>query len=103
VNKTWHVGPPGQILQSLESREQGLSAAEVAVRQRLHGPNALPRAELTGPLILFLRQFKNPLVYLLVVATGVSLLVGELLDALFIAVVEPKTSVPLCLSKATKL
>ena len=47
----------------------------------------LPGAEPLGPFRIFFRQFKNPLVYLLLVATLISLFIGELLDALFIFMV----------------
>jgi len=61
--------------------------AEAERRLAHYGPNELPRAAPPSVALIFARQFKNPLVYLLLAATLVSLLVGELLDALFIFVV----------------
>jgi Ca2+-transporting ATPase len=84
---SWHHDPLDDVLRSLQSGEQGLSAEEARARLGLFGPNVLPRAEPVGPFRIFLRQFKNPLVYLLLVATLVSLFIGELLDALFIFIV----------------
>jgi magnesium-transporting ATPase (P-type) len=84
---SWHHDPLASVLRSLQSREQGLSVEEAQARLGLFGPNVLPRAEPLGPFRIFLRQFKNPLVYLLLVATLVSLFIGELLDALFIFIV----------------
>ena len=84
---SWHHDPLGDVLRSLQSREQGLSTEEAQARLGLFGPNVLPRAEPLGPLRIFLRQFKNPLVYLLLAATFVSLFIGEHLDSLFIFIV----------------
>ncbi len=47
----------------------------------------MPRPRQPGALRLYIRQFKNPLVYLLLLATIVSLGVGEMADALFIFIV----------------
>jgi P-type E1-E2 ATPase len=82
-----HHDPLDDVLRALQGREAGLSAEEAQARLGLFGPNVLPRAEPLGPLRIFLRQFKNPLVYLLLVATLISLFIGELLDALFIFIV----------------
>jgi Ca2+-transporting ATPase len=47
---------------------RGLSSAEARLRLREHGPNALPDAAPPSLLARFLRQFRSPLVYLLLAA-----------------------------------
>jgi len=59
----------------------------VARRRALFGENRLPQPKRPGPVIIYLRQFANPLVYLLLAATVVSVIVGELTDAIFIFIV----------------
>ncbi|MDJ0968796.1 MAG: HAD-IC family P-type ATPase, partial [Kiloniellales bacterium] len=87
VTVAWHAMPAEAVLSKLDAREGGLSTAEAKQRRARFGPNRLPRPRQPGALRLYLRQFKNPLVYLLLLATLVSLGVGEMADALFIFVV----------------
>lgn len=49
---------------------QGLSSAEAALRQQQYGPNALPEVEAESFSLKLLRQFKNPLIYILLFALG---------------------------------
>jgi len=55
----------------------GLTSAQVLEQRRKHGENVLPSTK--GPSVwsTFFSQFKNPLVYIILVAAGVSLVVGE--------------------------
>ncbi|NIQ96257.1 MAG: ATPase, partial [Desulfuromonadales bacterium] len=53
-------------------------------RQKQFGPNALPEKKPPGLALIFLHQFLSPLIYILLVAGGVSLAIGELTDAVFI-------------------
>jgi Ca2+-transporting ATPase len=83
----WHAMAPEKCLERLGSSGIGLSAAEAARRLALYGANSLPRHKRPSPVFLFLRQFRSPLIYLLLAATLVSIVLGHLTDAGFIAVV----------------
>jgi magnesium-transporting ATPase (P-type) len=63
---------------------RGLSSAEAARRLEQHGPNRLPETPLPGPLTILLRQFLSPFIYILLVAAVVSLVLGQLPNAVFI-------------------
>ena len=65
----------------------GLTTAEVEERRRQYGPNALPQGKKTSVLSIFFDQFKNPLVYIILVAAAISLAVGEYGDFAIIMVV----------------
>jgi P-type Ca2+ transporter type 2C len=65
----------------------GLSDEEVVRRQKQYGPNKLPVKRPPGLLYIFLVQFKNPLIYVLLLAAAVSVFLEEFTDALFIGVV----------------
>lgn len=69
------------------SSSKGLSTEEAENRLEKYGPNELTREERQSPFSLFLNQFKNILIIILLVATGLSLLVGETVDAIIIAVI----------------
>jgi calcium-translocating P-type ATPase len=87
ASRAWHSDPIEKVVQSLQSNRDGLSESEAQARLLRVGPNRLPREAPPGPLFIFLRQFKNPLVYLLVLATVISVAIGALLDAVFIFIV----------------
>jgi P-type Ca2+ transporter type 2C len=65
----------------------GLSSDEAAVRLRLYGSNSLQQARRPPYARIVLRQFQDPLVALLAAAAGVSLVVGEGLEAMVIATI----------------
>lgn len=78
---------------SLEKLEQqyktntltGLSAHEAQSRLDIHGPNALPEAKPETWVHVFLRQFQNPLIYILFAAALIIFFVGDSkLDAFII-------------------
>jgi len=83
----WHAVPADEALRLLRTGEQGLDAAEVLARRAIFGENALPKRPRPGALIVYLRQFKSPLIYLLLAAAVVSLAIGEFTDAAFIFIV----------------
>ncbi len=62
----------------------GLSSEEVKRRFELYGPNELRRAKQDGILTIVVRQFKNPLVLVLCVASVVTALLGEHVDSIVI-------------------
>lgn len=87
IEPAWHALPPGECLELLGSSAEGLSAAEAERRLARHGPNSLRRRRRPSLGLLFLGQFRSPLIYLLLAATVVSLIAGQWTDAGFIAVV----------------
>jgi magnesium-transporting ATPase (P-type) len=66
---------------------RGLSAAESAERLKIHGPNQLADAKKASPLVLFLRQFVNPLLIILMVGAVISGYTGHWVDAIAILVI----------------
>ena len=77
----WHAIPAKEVLEHLKVREGGLSAAEVAERLAHYGPNQLTEAPRPSFLQLLWEQFNNFIVMLLIVASIVSALLGEWVDA----------------------
>lgn len=73
------------IFTELSSTEHGLSSKEAATRQRKYGKNTLPKKKKDSILKIFIHEFIDPMVLLLVAAIVASLIVGEIIDALVIA------------------
>ncbi len=66
---------------------KGLSAAEAEVRLKKYGGNKINEAKKRSLVLIFLSQFKNPIVYLLVFAVGLSFYFREWLDGFAIIIV----------------
>jgi P-type Ca2+ transporter type 2C len=79
-----HSVPLDDLLAKLAASSSGLSSVEASARSRRHGPNRLPPPWRPSWVAIYLRQFRSPLVYLLLLAAGLSLALDHLGDALFI-------------------
>src|SRR5215469_577745 len=77
-----HAVPADQVVARLQTDPAaGLDPAEASRRLGRFGPNRLPEAKQRGPLMRFLTQLNNILVYVLLAAGFVKLMVGLWLDA----------------------
>jgi Mg2+-importing ATPase len=65
----------------------GLSRAEAAERLKQYGPNRLQPALQRAVLLQFLAHFRNPLVLVLLAASGISALTGDVTGALIIGLI----------------
>ncbi len=83
----WHAVAGDEALSALGTRAGGLTEAEAEARLQEHGPNRLPTRAPDSLLERILRQFTNFLIYILLAAAGVSLFLGEIIDAALILAV----------------
>jgi Ca2+-transporting ATPase len=81
---SWHLRETEDVLHALCTSEAGLDAAEVEERQRQFGANELTEEEPLSVPRLFLAQFKNALILILLAATVISAAIGNLVDSLVI-------------------
>ena len=70
VQHPWSLSQD-EVLRSLESENSGLNSAEAQKRFLENGPNVLITKELVPWYMVFLIQFANPLVYILVAAAAI--------------------------------
>ncbi|WP_375260814.1 HAD-IC family P-type ATPase [Palleronia sp.] len=85
AERPWYAASRDEAASDLGSdREKGLSDREVKRRQGKFGPNKLPERQRETIFQTFLRQFKDPLIYILLAAGVVSLAIGNIEDAAFI-------------------
>jgi Ca2+-transporting ATPase len=77
----WHARSVDDVLDALETSSDGLSSAEAARRLEEYGPNEIAEAETVSPVALFVSQFQDVLIYVLVFAAvlsvGIGILPGE--------------------------
>ncbi len=77
----WHTVTAAEAVARLESEpERGLSESEAAARLERYGANRLPEERETPVWKLILRQFQDPLIYILLVAAAVVLVLGHHTD-----------------------
>ena len=82
---SWHATPTDEVAQRLAtSVDKGLDATEAANRLKKYGPNQLPQGKKRGPLMRFLAQFNNILVYVLLGAGFTKLMLSLWVDAAII-------------------
>jgi len=72
------------LLASLQTKASGLSTLDAQKKLVNYGKNTIVSKNKTSPFVLFLTQFKNPIILILLFATIVSIYVGEQTDAIII-------------------
>jgi cation-transporting P-type ATPase F len=81
-NFDWHHLETGKVAQILEvNTKSGLTAAETDRRREIHGRNVLTQKKQQSALLRFLLQFHQPLIYMLIGATAVTVALDEYVDA----------------------
>ncbi len=85
--KLWHAVPAGEALSQFGASESGLSGRDAAARLALFGRNEVPGPSPPSPAEVLLRQFRDPLIYVLGIASLVSLGIGHFADAAFMILV----------------
>jgi len=83
----WHVHSASEVLTRLETSDGGLTSAEALIRLEKYGRNRLPEKPPLTLWQMFVRQFTNPLIYILGIAAIVATATGEYKDAAFIVAV----------------
>jgi P-type Mg2+ transporter len=76
--------PLQELFQQLSTTPAGLTTEEATQRLRQYGPNSLVRESRFAALLSFFGFFANPLVIILVIASGISLALGEHVGGLII-------------------
>jgi magnesium-transporting ATPase (P-type) len=78
----WHALEAVDVATAMQVvRDSGLDEDEVARRRKVHGRNRLPDAPRAPPWLRFIRQFHNPLIYVLIAAGAVTVTLGGYVDA----------------------
>jgi len=81
MDPQWHSMEKEKLLESLKATEAGLSTEEAERRLQEFGPNELIERKGVTPLQIFLGQFKDIFVIMLLIAIGISVAINEIVDA----------------------
>ena len=83
----WHLIDKEEVIKRVDSHPGGLSTAQAEARLLEHGPNALKEKKKKPLWMLFLLQFKDVMIVILLAAAVVSGLIGGLKDTIVILII----------------
>ncbi len=76
-----------QLNQAVTPSSQGLTTAQAQAMQALHGPNVLQDSRARSLVVQYLARFLNPLVLVLLTASAVSAVTGEITNFIIISAI----------------
>jgi magnesium-transporting ATPase (P-type) len=83
----FYNNPVDKVFHALKAGIEGLGYEEVEKRRLKCGLNKMPEQKKAGVIKIFLAQFLNPLIYVLLIASVVTIILQEYTDAIFIGIV----------------
>ncbi|WP_426094438.1 cation-translocating P-type ATPase [Flavobacterium sp. DSR2-3-3] len=83
-NKKWHSVSYNDVLENFNASSQGLDTKEAEKRLKIVGPNILHRQNRESAFKILLRQFLNPLIYVLLAATTLAIAMGKITDGIVV-------------------
>jgi P-type Ca2+ transporter type 2C len=87
LTKVWHSETPESVMTELKVTTNGLTSQEAKERLVTYGPNELKKEKGTSPFKILAGQFTDILMIILLIATGLSIAVGEYTDAAIILII----------------
>ncbi len=85
LGKHWHHLPVEEVVELLETNHNnGLDKFEIEHRQERFGANVLTPRKGKSPLMRFLHQFNNPLIYILLASSLITAVLKDVVDAVII-------------------
>ena len=76
-----------EVISKLKTNiKTGLTKKQISNRLKKYGFNIIPTKKTTNPFFIFIRQFINPLMFILLIATIISFLIGEIKDSIIISI-----------------
>ena len=76
--------PISDVFYDVHSTAKGISEEEARKRLREYGENTVSKQKKTTQLMLFLNQFKSPIIIILIAATAISAATGDWIDSMII-------------------
>ncbi|MEM3383082.1 MAG: HAD-IC family P-type ATPase [Nitrososphaerales archaeon] len=83
----WYKLDVRDVFTRLASREEGLTTDEVRERLKKYGYNRLEEDKGPSQMVIFLNQFRNPLIYILLFAGMITLALAHYIDTIVIILV----------------
>jgi Ca2+-transporting ATPase len=84
MERKWHQHDVMDAIAAVDSNRKGLDASEASRRLGEYGPNSLVEKQKKSPFMMFLDQFKDFMILILLAAAVIAGAIGELADTLVI-------------------
>src|SRR5689334_22557717 len=79
IKQPWALSIP-EVLDQLKTQEAGITDSEASERLNKYGKNIFHGKGKTNPVLLFLKQFLSPLIFILICSACLTMLLKEWLD-----------------------
>ncbi|MCH8328935.1 MAG: calcium-translocating P-type ATPase, PMCA-type [Nanoarchaeota archaeon] len=76
-----------EVFKALSAKKEGLTEKEAEERLKKYGFNEIKQGKKISPIKIFLNQFNNVIIYILIFALAVSIFLGETVDAIVIGAI----------------
>ncbi|MEG0552534.1 MAG: cation-transporting P-type ATPase, partial [Carnobacterium sp.] len=83
----YYAMPYEKVLKHFDVNANGLSSEDAQLSLQKYGENTITKKKRMTKIMLFINQFKNPIIVILLVATAVSAITGEWIDAMIILLI----------------
>jgi len=83
----WHQMDTGKVMEAFQTSVQGLSSSSASTLLKQFGPNQLEEKKKKTVIMMFLDQFKDFMILVLITAAVISGVIGELSDTIAIVVI----------------
>ncbi len=83
----WHLNEADEVLSSLGSSFEGISSKEAEERLVRYGPNELKEKKKRTTFMMFLDQFKDFMIIILIIAAIISGVIGDATDTIVIFII----------------
>jgi Ca2+-transporting ATPase len=80
VEPAYYKKTVDETFEELQASPSGLTSGEAKRRLGLYGPNVLEKGPAVNPFYIFIHQFMDPLIYILIVAAGVTAFLKDWVD-----------------------
>ena len=83
----WHTKEASEVMALLKTSDRGLTNKEAKHRRKKYGFNQIVERKRIRAAKIFIKQFKNAFIYILLAAMLVSVFLGKTIDALIIGII----------------
>ena len=87
MSKSWHTGKIDDVMLELDVTHEGLTSQQAQERLKKYGYNELVAKKRKSALSMFLREFKDIFILLLIAATILSAILGDITEATIIGAI----------------
>ncbi len=86
-SNNYHTKSLNEIYSELQTSKQGLTQEDAKIRLEKYGKNKIKKTHKLRPLKILISQFNSFLIYILIIAAGISFFIDNIIDAVVISII----------------